>query len=76
MIELIQIDLFDFEDTTPTMVLPSLAELQKPKPPTPKIEPPPVPTRFNYRITADDVLCPAALRFNPTGQRTSSAVLR
>ena len=29
MIELIQIDLFDVEDTTPTMVLPSLAELQK-----------------------------------------------
>ncbi len=62
MIELIQIDLFDFEDTTPTMVLPSLAELQKPKPPTPKIEPPPVPTRFNYRITADDVLCPVGLK--------------
>ncbi len=63
MEETLQLDLFDFEDETPVMVLPTLEELQKPRPKEQLIFQPvaDIP-RSNYRITQDDVLCPVGAK--------------
>ncbi|MFA7463302.1 MAG: hypothetical protein WCY59_09190, partial [Anaerovoracaceae bacterium] len=63
MEEVLQLDLFDFEDETPVMALPTLEELQKPQPKEQLIFQPvaDIP-RNNYRITQEDVLCPTGVK--------------
>ena len=59
----LQLDLFDFEDSSPSMSLPSLAELKTPQPEViivPEvIATPETPiSRRNYRIGMEDILYP------------------
>lgn len=79
MTEALQFDLFDFDDEMPTMELPTLEELQKPKfkSSAPIIFQPIVDIpRNNYRIVQDDVLTPTGAKHKIAANITAIKLLK